>query len=328
MDEPVASTVSSAMLHAADAQANSIQTTTSTDDVSVASEEALEKAVNLPSVSVETGQQEKASRHAPANVALPESIDEAQPKASVVHLHSASRAVEVSEAQTSMSPLVAADTDEHTGAPKRGAKLWRFVAAAAVIVGAIWGVAGAKRAAAPKPPPAVVATPKPEAEKPEAKAVDVAPVAQDVPAPTASSQPLVTPPSTNEPGKPAEEAAPVKPEANNTKTEPASDVDVVKVKVEVIPTDSTVALWGKEVEGPLVFDVKKGTRTILEVARPGYVTRRIVLDGKKPFMRIMMTPTQKPKAPATNGDVPATASPAEKPATAPPSAANDTPTEP
>ena len=215
-------------------------------------------------------------------------------------------AVIVSEVQTSMAPVVTVDFD----VPKQGTKLWVYVAAVAAVVGVVWGVAGAKNASRVERLMAnarsVAATPKPEAPK----AQEIPPQAPVAVAPTPDTQ--AAPPTTNDLAKPASV-----PEVNSGGAAPdgqeEATPDVTKVRIEVVPTDSTVALYGKRIDGPLVFDVKKGTRTVLEVGRPGYITRRIVLDGKKKFLRIAMTPTPKP---AADPGVPSTAEfPATTPAT-------------
>jgi hypothetical protein len=200
----------------------------------------------------------------------------------------------VSEVQTSVAPVVAADFSP----PKRKSKLWMYVAAAAVIVGAIWGVAGAKRARLPARPSREVAAVQPRAEDVTKSAgqgtIESAKVeATTSVEPTRSAAPEGAAAPTHEPERPVAASEP---------SAELAEPEVTKVRLEVVPTDSKVALYGKVVEGPLVFDVKKGTRTILEIARPGYVTRRIVLNGKKSFMRIMMTPLAKPTADGSSPD--------------------------
>jgi hypothetical protein len=200
----------------------------------------------------------------------------------------------ISDAQTSMSPLIA---EEELPAVRRKPQLWLFVAAAAIVVGGIWGAKGGKLAAkAPRKaavaamnqPPAQKAAPEEKAAhldngKEESKPVSAAP-------PANSESPEAAPPPTNGPERPAALAS-AAPSASATDSgDSAPQAGYNRVKVEIFPIDSTVAVQGKEVKGPLVFDVIKGSRTILEVAHPGYVTRRIVLDGKKGFVRIAMKP--------------------------------------
>jgi hypothetical protein len=208
----------------------------------------------------------------------------------------------VSEAQTSTSPVVRA---EKVGTPspvtsETKSRLSLVFAAVLVFVSVLWGLAGARRTTAQSPKAVAVATQRQEsASSPASSSPSEAVSTQAAPA----VQPIAIPPATNAPEKPAVNAG-------APKTDTEATTDITKVKIEVVPTDSTVALYGQEIKGPLVFDVKKGSRTVLEVARPGYITRRIVLDGKKSFVRIMMklspseadtaSPSAPVKAPASS----------------------------
>jgi hypothetical protein len=270
------------------------------------------------------GQQEIAVSEAQnpqtASVAEPQSLPiavdgqqeiavDVQGPAAVSDSQSPQKRVDISTSQTSMSPVVSADSEELSTKPKSKSKIWLFFAAAALLVGGVWGAAGAQRATVRKMVMAVTATHQPEKKKPAVEApkpVDVPTVNSTEVAPAVAE---AAPPATNEPERPA--IANADPSASGAAPEPPpseeSDPNVTKVKVEVVPTDSTIALYGKVVAGPRVFEVKKGTRTILEVARPGYITRRIVLNGKKPFVRIMMTPLPKPKGNSDSAPTPAPA---------------------
>lgn len=56
-----------------------------------------------------------------------------------------------------------------------------------------------------------------------------------------------------------------------------------RVTVRVYPPDSVVVRRGRRMAGPPYWvDVPKGKRIAIEVARPGFVTRRAVLDGSEP----------------------------------------------
>lgn len=66
-----------------------------------------------------------------------------------------------------------------------------------------------------------------------------------------------------------------------------------KVRVEVDPPDTKIAVSGRAASPPYVFDVPKGSRVVLEVAHAGYITRRIVLDGSRELVRIGMIPEPK-----------------------------------
>ncbi len=78
----------------------------------------------------------------------------------------------------------------------------------------------------------------------------------------------------------------------------AGAATAARVRVEVDQPDSRITVRGKVATAPYVFDVPKGTRVVLEVARAGYITRRIVLDGSREFVRIGMIPVPKAQAPA------------------------------
>jgi hypothetical protein len=240
----------------------------------VDSPEATVSAPSSSAASHDAGNEDAPTR----GVAVPESQERA-----ALRLPS----VVISEVQTSVAPVVASDA----APPKHRSKLWMYVAAAALVVGAIWGVAGAKRARSPHHPNREVAAVQIAPRAVEKVAAPVMPEPASSSGSALSASPEGAPAPTHEPERPAVADA----------TAETAEPEVTKVRLEVVPTDSKVALYGKVVEGPLVFDVKKGTRTILEIARPGYVTRRIVLNGKKTFMRIMMTPLPKPEGGAETG---------------------------
>jgi hypothetical protein len=62
----------------------------------------------------------------------------------------------------------------------------------------------------------------------------------------------------------------------------ASSTGLRTVKLEVMPADSKVFVRGLMRKGPpFLFEIKPGARVIVEVVRPGYVARRVVLDGTK-----------------------------------------------
>jgi hypothetical protein len=73
----------------------------------------------------------------------------------------------------------------------------------------------------------------------------------------------------------------------------AGTATVTKVRVEVDPPDSRVAVQGKLAVAPYVFDVPRGSRIVLEVGRVGYITRRIVLDGSRGYVKVAMIPEPK-----------------------------------
>ena len=59
------------------------------------------------------------------------------------------------------------------------------------------------------------------------------------------------------------------------------------VTLEVMPADSKVFTHGSLRKGPpFTFEIKPGARVIVEVVHPGYVARRVVLDGSKPQLAV------------------------------------------
>jgi hypothetical protein len=60
-----------------------------------------------------------------------------------------------------------------------------------------------------------------------------------------------------------------------------------RVTLEVRPPDAKVNQRGVAVPGPpYVFDVPKGKRITVEVARAGFVTRKVVIEDKKPLISL------------------------------------------
>jgi hypothetical protein len=244
------------------------------------------------------------------------------------------------EPATSMSPVT---TTPNTLAKS---KLWFVAAAALIVVGIAWGIAGPNRSskanlrrgqtepvaalAVQKPQEAVVATP-PASPSPEPIATQAAPeppatatveaAAPPPPHETSAAEPAeqrkarrrvpvaaaaVAPAPatlTEPPSLPAQAAAtqgqsspslnaPISPTGGivDPRAFPSGDsaATVSKVRVEVDPPDSRVAVRGKVATAPYVFDVPKGTRIVLEVAHAGYITRRIVLDGSREYVKVGM----------------------------------------
>ncbi len=60
-----------------------------------------------------------------------------------------------------------------------------------------------------------------------------------------------------------------------------------RVVLEVAPSDAKVAWGGRRHPGPpFEFEIPKGKRVAVEVARRGFITRRVVLDGSKPTVSV------------------------------------------
>ena len=62
-----------------------------------------------------------------------------------------------------------------------------------------------------------------------------------------------------------------------------------RVTLELMPIDAKVFLHGREISGPpFEFDVPPKRRLALEVKRPGFVTAKVVIDGKRPLVHFGM----------------------------------------
>jgi hypothetical protein len=147
---------------------------------------------------------------------------------------------------------------------------------------------------------------------------DAAGALNPLPNPSAQAEVLRPVEATSKLGAQTEE--PEASEAASNKTESAakaSSTGVRTVKLEVMPADSKVFVRGLMRKGPpFLFEIKPGGRVIVEVVRPGYVARRVVLDGSKlDFSVGLLRRTQKarPRAEAATPSV-GNDSPEERPA--------------
>lgn len=143
---------------------------------------------------------------------------------------------------------------------------------------------------------------------PEQKSSPIAPVAASVGALSASASAV---PSTDlggsaEPEASTPQAAPAPSVQSESTAAPPKDSDAsppdasappnsVAVRVEVNPPDASLALKGKEIRRPWTFKVPIGKKVVLEVARPGYRTRRVVLDGSRRVVNVGMVLDQPPE---------------------------------
>jgi hypothetical protein len=84
------------------------------------------------------------------------------------------------------------------------------------------------------------------------------------------------------------------------------------VTLEVVPPDAKVFARGLMRKGPpFVFELRPGARLVVEVVRPGYVARRVVLDGNKSELAVGLMRKRTPAAargraesPGTGADAP------------------------
>ncbi len=121
------------------------------------------------------------------------------------------------------------------------------------------------------------------------------------PTPSVSSPPAST---AVPPAVPTDDSAPSDTATANQEINAALPDRPVSVRVDVNPPDSKVALNGQEVKRPWTFTVEPGKKVALEIARKGYITRRIILDGTKSYVRVGMIPKKIKPEPSEGGTVP------------------------
>ncbi|MGC4062393.1 MAG: hypothetical protein QM749_16740 [Aquabacterium sp.] len=142
--------------------------------------------------------------------------------------------------------------------------------AAVVVVGALLGAYIAVR----KPTPDAAELPQASQAASENIASAALNASPEPPAPAAPA--------------PVEAAAAAAPEPSPPPA-PASEVprSSTAVEIEVVPFDAQVVVAGVAQPGPpFVIDVPPGKRMVFEVARKGYVPRRVVVDGHEAKMTI------------------------------------------
>ena len=106
--------------------------------------------------------------------------------------------------------------------------------------------------------------------------------------PVVSNSASPTAPGTREPER-AGEPAPAMAAPATSVAAPAAHVETTKVTLEVRPTDAKVHYLGRDWPGPpFVFELAKGERKAVEVARMGFVTAKVVLEDKKPIVKFGM----------------------------------------
>jgi hypothetical protein len=192
-------------------------------------------------------------------------------------------------------------------APEKGSRVGPILLMLVVAAGAVWFVLGKQRGlsnpgsdaannpdpqAEPAQPEAVVAAPAPTPEPSAIASAAPAPEPQAAPsasaAPSATGTPSAAPAPSAEPAKPDERAK----AENPTPSEPASADGSRVVIVKLMPPDARLFYKGKSVgKSPVRIELKPGeTKRSFEAGRPGYVTRRIVIDGTEPELSVGLRP--------------------------------------
>jgi len=79
-----------------------------------------------------------------------------------------------------------------------------------------------------------------------------------------------------------------------------TDVDMVTVAFNVWPTGAFIAYRGREIgRSPFKMQIKRGEKRAVEVDFPGYMPRRVVVDGSQPEISFGMKPAE-PSTPTTS----------------------------
>ena len=165
--------------------------------------------------------------------------------------------------------VTAAGGEESTRvAPPPPRAVWYAVLAAVVIGFGIWL---AVRPSPPTPPTAASSPPVSQAAaEPSAAPIEPAPSPVAAPEPSAVASAV-----------------------------PATDGgDAITVLLKIRPEGARVYYRGKEVgRSPFTLELPRGETRAYEVGHPGYMTRRLVVDGNEPVISLSMAP-----APAPGGD--------------------------
>jgi hypothetical protein len=65
--------------------------------------------------------------------------------------------------------------------------------------------------------------------------------------------------------------------------------------LKIRPEGARVYYRGKEVgRSPFTLELPRGEKRAYEVGHPGYITRKLVVDGTEPTISISMAPAAKP----------------------------------
>jgi hypothetical protein len=93
------------------------------------------------------------------------------------------------------------------------------------------------------------------------------------------------------------------PAVEPTREQPAAgDASVVQVTVSVNPPDAMLFRPHKPpLPQPATFEVKRGQRIVVDIARDGYVARRVRLDGSTANVEVTLVTAPKALAPRARG---------------------------
>jgi hypothetical protein len=192
-------------------------------------------------------------------------------------------------------------------APEKSSRLGSILLLLLIGAGAVWFVmhkqreseealneqlkpAQVEQAPQEKPPEMPVTPPTTETPEPTASAAASA----AAPEPEASAAPAASASAAEAPSAAPEAAPPAKtaPRSPTAEAEPVSAEGTRVVIVRLMPPDARLFYKGKSVgKSPVRIELKPGEKKrSFEVGRPGYVTRRLVVDGSEPQVSIGLRP--------------------------------------
>jgi hypothetical protein len=187
-----------------------------------------------------------------------------------------------------------------SGAPRTAFLL----AAAAVVAGAWFFLRTKERPVEPVNPPAAAVEPAQLAPAP-AEPAEVEPALAPEPAPLASAAVVEAEASAAASASaaapvPVASAAPSPVPAEEKAAAPEASGDLVVVTVTAVPPDARFFYKGRAVSGsPMRVELKPGEKRSFEIGRPGFRTRKVVVDGSQKEMTVGMRPeAARPDAPA------------------------------
>jgi hypothetical protein len=172
--------------------------------------------------------------------------------------------------------------------PSTGFGRWLAVLGIAVVIVALVGYRVLARDPAPPPPIAATAAPEPVAAPaaPTPAAVEAPPNPGEAPSASASASSTVPLPLPVPDHAPSSSAAP-DPSPSASAEPAAASADSHTVTFKSLPAKARFYHFGKEVgTAPFSLEFKPGERHSYEVGLPGYITRKVTVDGSKPEITV------------------------------------------
>jgi hypothetical protein len=238
----------------------------------------------------------------------PDAPRASSPPAGIVSSSPFSRDVSAASVAPPPTPGFASSSTEHelrALRPRRSRWLLPLAAAALLALGVV-GLRRLDPSSLPASPPPAPAAPQPAAvvaPEPEVLPPTPAPSANAANDEAENAQPRPSSPedaqAVAKPAQPAATAAEPAATAAEPAVKPAEPAtgDVRKIRVESSPPGARLFWRGKEVgTTPFTLELQPGEKHSYELGLPGYVTRKVVIDGSKSEISIGMKP--EPAAPS------------------------------